>query len=186
MDWFYANERDEQVPVGEEELKALAESGGLRPETLVWNASMTDWKPCREVKPEWFLAAATTLAPSPYLKSSSMAVAASDPTPTLPNRYRSSGAQQTDGLALASLICGISGLVFLSCYLAGLPISIAAVICGHLSRQRLIREGNTSSAGLALAGLITGYISIGIAAAIFLFVLVFVGFAAIAAEATTP
>ncbi len=179
MDWFYANERDEQVPVGEEELKTLAASGAVHPHTLVWNESMDDWKPCREVKPEWFAASSPTGAPS------GMAVPR-DPAPSLPARVSTpvSSSPPTDGLALASLICGISGLVFLSCYLAGLPISIAAVICGHLSRRRLIREGNNASAGLALAGLITGYISIGLAVLVVGGIAVFVAFAAVASEAT--
>lgn len=59
----------------------------------------------------------------------------------------------TSGLAIAALVCGVLGF-----FTAGLA-SIPAVICGHLA------WGDTSSGrqaghGLAVAGLVTGYIPI--------------------------
>jgi competence protein ComGC len=61
------------------------------------------------------------------------------------------------GLALASLILGISGIVLCLGPLAGIP----GVICGHLAQSKINHSGGAlSGGGLALAGLITGYISI--------------------------
>jgi hypothetical protein len=59
------------------------------------------------------------------------------------------------GLATASLVCGILGII--TCIpLFGLP----AVICGHKANGRIKNSGGTMGGdGLALAGLITGYIS---------------------------
>lgn len=63
--------------------------------------------------------------------------------------------RETSGLAIASLVCGILG--FLTCGLTG----IAAVITGHLAMSSIKRgNGAIEGKGMALAGLITGYISV--------------------------
>jgi hypothetical protein len=64
---------------------------------------------------------------------------------------------QRCGLALASLILGIAGLVLCLGPLAGIP----AVICGHIAMSRISKSGGSLAGnGLALAGLITGYVAI--------------------------
>ena len=61
-------------------------------------------------------------------------------------------------LAIISLVSGIAAWVLL-------PVvgAIAAVICGHLAKKE-IRESNNqlSGDGMALAGLILGYVQIGL------------------------
>jgi type IV pilus assembly protein PilA len=66
------------------------------------------------------------------------------------------GPQETDGKAVGSLILGI-----LAMFPFGLLTGIPAIILGHLSRKS-IREslGRLRGDGMALAGLIMGYISI--------------------------
>lgn len=72
------------------------------------------------------------------------------PTPALPAQPQYAYPPQgTDGLAVASLVLSLVWLMGLG--------SIAAVITGHLSRGRAKREGRPPS-GLALAGLIIGYV----------------------------
>ena len=67
-----------------------------------------------------------------------------------------SGSQKS-GLALASLILGICGIVLCLGPLAGIP----AVICGHIAHSKIKQSGGTlSGEGMATAGLVTGYISI--------------------------
>ena len=61
------------------------------------------------------------------------------------------GQQATNGMAIASLVCGVGQLV------AFFPAGIAAIILGHLARRR-IRETGERGDGMALAGLILGYI----------------------------
>ena len=66
----------------------------------------------------------------------------------------------TNGLAIASMICGILSLVFL-CFCGGLFLGIPAVICGHLSLNQLNAPGNSQQGrGMAIAGLICGYLGI--------------------------
>jgi len=61
------------------------------------------------------------------------------------------------GLALASVILGICGIVLCLGPLAGIP----AVICGHIAHSTIKKSGGAlTGAGLATTGLVTGYLSI--------------------------
>jgi hypothetical protein len=44
MEWFYAQGSERRGPVAETDLKQLAQSGVVQRDTLVWNASMSDWQ----------------------------------------------------------------------------------------------------------------------------------------------
>ncbi len=69
---------------------------------------------------------------------------------------------KNSALAIWSLVLGVLSLVCLS-ILSAVP----AVICGHLAYSRIRRSGGALTGdGLAIAGLVTGYI--GIAFALFL------------------
>ena len=67
-------------------------------------------------------------------------------------------------MAIASLVCGILG--FMLC----IP-SIGAVVCGHIARAQIRQDSTQGGEGLALAGLITGYI---VLAGILIYILVVV------------
>jgi hypothetical protein len=61
--------------------------------------------------------------------------------------------RRTNGLAVASLACGIGQIFFW--FLAAIP----AVVLGHMARRQ-IRQTGEDGAGMALAGLILGWIGI--------------------------
>jgi len=61
----------------------------------------------------------------------------------------------TSGLAIGALICGIAEIFTLG--FAAVP----AVILGHLARQQIRRTGERGE-GMAIAGLVLGYLGIGI------------------------
>ena len=61
---------------------------------------------------------------------------------------------KTNALAITSLICGIAQLMF------GPLATIPAVVCGHMARGQIRRTGE-QGAGMALAGLILGWIGVG-------------------------
>jgi type IV pilus assembly protein PilA len=64
-----------------------------------------------------------------------------------------STAPETSGKAVASLICGCLSFIF--------PAAIAAIILGHISRSEIRKSGGRlSGSGLALAGLVFGYIGV--------------------------
>ena len=69
-----------------------------------------------------------------------------------------SGAPQTEPKAILSLVLGLAGLFLFSIF-AGIP----AIVLGHMARARIRQSmGQLQGAGMALAGLILGYISVAI------------------------
>lgn len=65
--------------------------------------------------------------------------------------------QQNHTLAIVSLICSIVGLVICT------PVVIVGVITGHMARKQIRENPNTySGAGMALAGVIIGWIGIAL------------------------
>ena len=85
--------------------------------------------------------------------------------------------QRTNGTAVGSLVCGIAS--FLGFWLVG---SIPAVVLGHMSRRQ-IRQTGEQGAGMATAGLVLGYIGIGLTA---LLAVIFVLFFTIASHGGGP
>lgn len=74
--------------------------------------------------------------------------------------YSTAPVQRTPtALGLLSMIFGILGLALSCCYGFGFPFAIAGVVMGHISRSR---QG--SARGMAVAGLVTGYIGAAISA----------------------
>jgi competence protein ComGC len=68
---------------------------------------------------------------------------------------------KTSPLAIWSLVLGILGVVF---FCIGPLFGIPAVICGHMAHGRIKRSGGAmTGSGMALSGLITGYVSIALA-----------------------
>lgn len=81
---------------------------------------------------------------------------------------------QTSVLAVIALVAGILGLFFFG--------SLVAVICGHIARSQIRdSQGQQSGDGMALAGLILGYLGLAITLLIFLALVVFGVGAALAA-----
>ena len=78
----------------------------------------------------------------------------------------------TNALAIISFICGLLGLV------GGLPsagvINIVAIVMGHMARSQICQNPNEDGAGMALAGLIMGYIGLLVVPLIMLAVVVIV------------
>ena len=86
-DWFYTSDGEQQGPVSAKELKALASSGQISPEDLVWKEGMEEWAPAGKVP---------RLFKSP----------ASDPQPPQPPRVQSSPPTVTDDELLVSVRSG--------------------------------------------------------------------------------
>lgn len=91
--------------------------------------------------------------------------------------YSPASAPPASGLAIASMILGILSMPMTCVYLIGTPGAILAVIFGHLARGKA-RRGEAGGEGMALAGLICGYISLALAAAGIAFFVIVMVFAA--------
>jgi len=101
------------------------------------------------------VAAMPQTPPTPVFTPGGTAAA---PQPALPPFQQYVPVQETDGKAVGSLILGI-----LSIFPLGLLAAIPAIILGHISRSSIARSmGRLKGEGMALAGLIMGYCSIGL------------------------
>lgn len=141
---------------------------GVTLQTLVWRDGMSGWTPARDV-PE----VAAMLAPEPAAPSMQQPYAPQQTQQWSPTgqpggvvAYQTPGSATgaptvTNGMAITSMVLGIVGLCTLGCYLFGCIVAIVGVIFGHIARGQ-IRRTQAGGAGMALAGLICGYIAIGI------------------------
>lgn len=77
---------------------------------------------------------------------------------------------QTNGMAIAALVCGVAQ-VFLW-FLAAIP----AIVLGHMARKQ-IRQTGEQGDGMALAGMILGYIGLALTV-LFVIIIVILGVAA--------
>ena len=89
---------------------------------------------------------------------------------------------QSNGLAIASLILAILGVGF------GPFSTIPAIICGHLGRAAFRKNPAIGGDGMAVAGLVIGYVFTAIVVLIFLFFMGFLGlvFVGAAHSAASP
>ena len=79
--------------------------------------------------------------------------------------------QPPKGLSIASMILGIVGAFFSLFYGFGLFPAIAAVITGHIARRR-----QPHARGFWLAGLITGYVGLGISLLWIIGIIIFIAY----------
>jgi hypothetical protein len=83
----------------------------------------------------------------------------------------------TNGLAIASMVVSLVGALALTCYGVGGLISIVGAILGHVARRQ-IRERGEGGDGMALAGIVVGWIATGLAVVIVVALVAFVIWAA--------
>jgi len=155
-DWFYGKDGTQHGPVSDQEIGELIQSGQIDGTTIIWREGMADWLPLSQV-PEFqsTVTPATTgggnttqATASPY--TTPVAAAAAPIAYTAP--------APTDGLSIASLVCGIMAII--ACYIWGL-FGLPAVICGHISLKKIKNSPTPiQGKGMAIAGLICGYIGI--------------------------
>lgn len=84
--------------------------------------------------------------------------------------------KRTEGQAIASMVLGIVSII--SC---GILTAIPAVICGHIAKKKIRNDAeNLQGDGMALSGLIMGYIVIGISILVIPAILLAIGIPAFA------
>lgn len=148
MQWYYSKNATQLGPIPIDELKAKLASGEVSGTDMVWREGLPDWRKAAEM-PELL-----TPVVVPQQGQSPVGIPANSP-------YLPPGAAggivpvQTCGLAIASLVLGIVGM------LCGLLPGIGAIICGHIALKQIADPANRlAGRGMAIAGLVLGYISL--------------------------
>jgi hypothetical protein len=134
-------------------------SGEISPSDLIWRDGMSDWTPAGRVAEIASVAASPSMEAAPYTSPAPASYSA--PTSyAAPSSYSPGQLPPPAGLAIASMCCGIASIV-LSCCVPYISIfaAIAAIILGHKATTK-IKANQASGAGMAKAGLITGYIGL--------------------------
>lgn len=148
MEWYYADTAKQQIgPVSDSEIQNLISNGTVNKSTMVWNESMSGWLLLEQTP-------LNTFCPKPA------------PPPMSHMATPPSGSNKNEPLATWALVLGIISIVGCG-ILAGIP----AVICGHIGLSRIKQNPSLGGRGKAVAGLITGYLSILILAALTAFAL---------------
>jgi len=130
---IYIHRNNQQLgPFAEDEIKAQYASGAISLQDHVWWQGQADWMP---------------LGVSPLLAAISPTI---PETSTVPSANATG--QETSNLAIWALVCGCLSL-FLS-----LLASIPAIILGHMGLNQIKRNPGMQGRGMALAGLILGYV----------------------------
>lgn len=151
--WYYAHQGERKGPVDAGTLQNLYRQGHIRPDDLVWQEGMPDWCKASSVQllqttgssdPQ---TVSPTTSPAPILP----------PVPVKP---------QESTLAIVALVSGIISLpgLFICCGFIGL----VPVITGHLALSEIRKNPSLAGKGIAKAGLIMGYITLGISLLFFL------------------
>lgn len=77
------------------------------------------------------------------------------------------------GIAVASLVLGILGVVLIACLWFFPILPILAIVFGHVSIGQVNRQVGAPGKGLAITGMVTGYVGLGLSLLILL--LIFLG-----------
>ena len=111
---------------------------------LAWYEGAAGWAPLSTIPGVTTAAAASAIA--------APAATAAAPAAMLPQH-------RTDPLAVVSLIASLAGLLGFCCGFL-LMAAVAGIICGHLALSRIKKDPMLEGRGLALAGVIIGYVAV--------------------------
>jgi len=124
-------------PFPDTQIIEMLKSGQLTPSDLGWSPGMPEWKP---------------LSAFPELQRTHL------PPPVPGSAASTQVLKKNEPLSIWALVLGIISLV--GCSVGGFIVGIPAVICGHIGLSRIKRNPSLGGHGMAIAGLITGYLGI--------------------------
>ncbi len=88
-----------------------------------------------------------------------------------PNVQASRQGPQTNGMAITALVLGVLSLTSCGCFTA-----IPAIICGNMALGTIRGDASQTGGGMAKAGIICGFVSLGLTCLVLGIYVVFFGF----------
>ena len=153
---IYIHKNDQKLgPFYNSQIQEALTSGEICLEDLAWIEGLTEWVRLGDLlqKPQK-ITAPVQARPTAKANFIHQSISGGEITPSMV-------AKKNEPLSIWALVLGIVSLI--SC-LGGFFVGIPAVICGHVGLSRIKRQPLLGGHGMAIAGLITGYLSILIAA----------------------
>ncbi|MCW1883720.1 GYF domain-containing protein [Luteolibacter flavescens] len=162
MNWFYAKNGSQQGPLSTDEIKSRISMGEIGPDDLAWCEGMSDWLPVAQI-PQLKIEApvredvpppVSAAAPSPYQAPAAPA-ASPYPAQMIP------GQKPAQGLAIASMVCGIIAFIFCCTGVLAAILAIGAVVMGHIAISKVKQNPAVNGGkGMARTGLVLGYLGL--------------------------
>jgi uncharacterized membrane protein YphA (DoxX/SURF4 family) len=165
MNWYYAKNGNQQGPLPTEDMKDRIAMGEISATDLAWCEGMGDWAPIGEIPQlkvevpakaeEPGLAPVEVLEPSPYSAPVAPAAAPVAARQSLP------GQPLSQGLATASLVCGILSLIGCCLWPVSGPLAVVAIVLGFVALGKA--KSNPAAyggKGMAKSGLIIGFLGL--------------------------
>jgi hypothetical protein len=135
---YYVQHNGQQLgPFTEAEVKAQLAAGAVAPTDYVWWEGQKEWTPLN-----------TTLLANPAVPTAAVVPG----TPAAAAYQPPSAAGGSSQLAMWALISGCAG------FLCGFPASITAIILGHMALNEIKKKPGLEGRGMAVAGLVLGYV----------------------------
>ncbi len=84
---------------------------------------------------------------------------------------------KNNGLAIASLVVSLAGVLLLACYGGGGLVGLVGAILGHVAKRQIAQRGE-GGGGMATAGIIIGWIVLALGVLILVGIIIFIVWAA--------
>ena len=171
MNWYYAKNGAQQGPVSLEDMKSRIAMGEVSATDLAWREGMSDWMPVSAIAELKMEPAPPRPETGPYAAHAGQASQEQAPAPepdrppvaspsAAPAAYQASQ-PPSQGLGIASLVCGILSLVLCCLWFGSLPLALIAIILGHVAISKVKRDpARNGGKGMARTGLVTGYLGL--------------------------
>jgi len=166
---IYIHKNEEQLgPFDESQISEALSSGEISLEDLAWKEGLTEWVRLGDLlhKPEKI--------PTPVQIRATAKANFINPSISRRENTQSIVVKKNEPLCIWALVLGVVSLATLFLCVGGF-VGIPAVICGHFGLSRIKRQPLLGGRGMAIAGLISGYLSILITAAILALNLLYFG-----------
>jgi hypothetical protein len=143
-------------PFSLEEINRQLAAGTLSLTDNAWYEGASGWAPLSTVPGVTGAASASAATPAAAAPSVAATPAAAASGPVVPTTVVV--AAPTEPLAIWSLVLSLVGLLGFCC--GGPILGIAGVVCGHLGLSKINANPQLQGRGLAMAGLIIGYLAV--------------------------
>ena len=157
---IYIHKNEEQLgPFNDAQISEALTSGVISLEDLAWKEGLTEWVRLGDLLHQ------TQKIPTPVQARPTAKANFIQPSISGRENTPSIVAKKNEPLSIWALVLGVVSLATLFLCGVGGFVGIPAVICGHFALSRIKRQPLLGGRGMAIAGLISGYLSILITAA---------------------
>jgi hypothetical protein len=132
----------------EETVREGLRSGRFLATDLGWREGMATWQPLSQFAEFTADMPAGAVSPPPPTPPATLATALPVTTPA--------AIPKTEPLAIWSLVLSLVGL-----FCCGFVLGVPGIVCGHLALSKIRKEPALQGRGLAIAGLVIGYVAVG-------------------------